>query len=252
MATKDLFIHAIQQVEVDGSRNIPTALYYTAPDDFLLGYEALTATRDLLDINQDFKVDLGRHDSQSPKRNQTFRTAIGENRSAYIMTSDFIGRVLRTVSRWLQVQQVEEAAHVLIAEPLAMHEGADPRWLENYRRNLREMLEARSIAELPNIRFQDVSFLPEPFAVFQYYRYGIKHPLMAESAKHQALILDFGGAISGPEDYEDLFLHNAAETSIELFSNGEGQLVYLVMMVGSLIITFSHDAKFQNAQAMPG
>ena len=148
---KDLFIHAIHQVEVDGWRNIPTALYYTAPDDVLLGYEALAATRDLLDINQDFKVDLGRHDSHSPKRNQTFRTAIGENRSAYVMTSDFIGRVLRTVNRWLQMQQVEEAAHVLIAEPLVMHEGADPRWLENYRRNLREMLETRSIAELPNI-----------------------------------------------------------------------------------------------------
>ncbi len=33
MATKDLFIHTIQQVEVDGTKNIPTALHYKAPDE---------------------------------------------------------------------------------------------------------------------------------------------------------------------------------------------------------------------------
>ena len=193
MAKKDLFIHAIHQVEVDGSKNIPTALHHPAADKFIIGYDALAATNDLLNINQDFKVDLGRHDSQQARQNQSFRTASGSNKSAYVMTNDFVGCVLKDVSRWLQVQQVEEAAHVLIAEPLAMHEEADPKWLENYRRNLREMLEGRSAAELPNIHFQEVSFLPEPFAVFQYYRYGINHPLMSEAAKHQALILDFGG-----------------------------------------------------------
>src|ERR1700722_11076545 len=110
MAKKDLFIHTIQQVEVDGATNIPTALHYTSADNFILGYDALGATRDLLDINQDFKVDLGRHDSQLLKQNQSFRTACGENKSAYMMTNDFIGGVLKTVSRWLQVHQVEEAA----------------------------------------------------------------------------------------------------------------------------------------------
>ena len=69
----------------------------------------------------------------------------------------------------------------------------DADWLENYRVNLREMLSKRTSQEYPNICFDEVSFLPEPFAVFQYYRYGINHPLMAQSAKHQALILDFGG-----------------------------------------------------------
>jgi hypothetical protein len=59
-------------------------------------------------------------------------------------------------------------------------------------------------------------------------------------------------AISGDEDYIECFLHHAAETSIEIDPNGGGQLVYLVMMLGSLIIEFSHDASFQNAQVMVG
>lgn len=60
------------------------------------------------------------------------------------------------------------------------------------------------------------------------------------------------GAIDDPKDCEEIFLHNTAETSIELNSNGEGQLIYLAMMVGSLIIAFSHDATFQNAVVMAG
>lgn len=55
-------------------------------------------------------------------------------------------------------------------------------------------------------------------------------------------------------DDDDLlsWLQDAAETSIEIYSNGEGRLVYLVMMVGTVIITFSHDARFQSAQAIAG
>ena len=35
--------------------------------------------------------------------------------------------------------------------------------------------------------------MPEPFAVFQYYRHGLRHPLVSEQRKHVALVLDFGG-----------------------------------------------------------
>jgi molecular chaperone DnaK (HSP70) len=193
MASKDLFIHTINQVEVDANKNIPTALHYRSESDYVIGYDALSATTDVLNVNQDFKVDLGRHDSTAPKQIQKFPTACGQAKSAYVMTSDFITRVLRQVSQWLTIHQVEEAAHILIAEPLAMQENSDAKWLENYRRNLREILAGRTSEEFPNIRIQEVSFLPEPFAVFQYYRYGINHPLMSQDAKHHALIMDFGG-----------------------------------------------------------
>ena len=60
------------------------------------------------------------------------------------------------------------------------------------------------------------------------------------------------GVISDPQEFKDSFLYSSEETSIEIFPNGDGQLVYLLMLVGSLIIEFSHDAKFQNARAIAG
>ena len=72
--------------------------------------------------------------------------------------------------------------------------------------------------------------------------------LFSQGVKH----LTEMGTISESEDYAESFLYSAAETSIEINSNGEGQLVYLVMMLGSLIVGFSHDANFQNAWAMTG
>lgn len=53
-------------------------------------------------------------------------------------------------------------------------------------------------------------------------------------------------------EWEDGFLNDEAETSIEIFPNGEGQLVYLLFMVGSLIVQFSRDAAFMEASVMPG
>ena len=60
------------------------------------------------------------------------------------------------------------------------------------------------------------------------------------------------GLIEESGDYEENFLHDAAEISIEINSNGDGHLIYFVMMLGSLIIEFSHDGIFQNAQVMAG
>jgi hypothetical protein len=190
VASKDLFIHHIQQVEVGDSKNIPTTVFYETDTSYRIGYDALEATDDVLAVNQDFKIDLGRHDSHSPTHNLRFRTAVGSEKSAYAITQDFITKVLTKVSFWLDTHQVEEAAHILIAEPLAMHAENDSRWLENYRRNLRDMLSGKQSSDFPNIRFDEVSFLPEPFAVFQYYRYGINHPLMTQAIKQQALIVD--------------------------------------------------------------
>ncbi len=57
-------------------------------------------------------------------------------------------------------------------------------WLANYRARIREILRPY---------FSEVDFLPEPFAVFQYYRYGYRHPLLVAAQQHVALVVDFGG-----------------------------------------------------------
>jgi hypothetical protein len=79
MASKDLFIHTIQQIEVDGDKNIPTALYYTGTEEYVVGYEAFGAAPDITRVNQDFKVDPGRHDSRGNKTPQRFPTASGDD-----------------------------------------------------------------------------------------------------------------------------------------------------------------------------
>ena len=191
--TKDLFIHSISQIEVDGAKNIPTCLFYRQEADPLFGNAARDACSDPLLLNQDFKVDIGRHDPTRPRHNQRFQTACGVPKSASVLASDFIDAVLVKVDRWLADRSVEQAAHILLAEPLVMHAEGNAAWLTNYRRNLTDLLWNRQHAKMPHIRFKEVDFLPEPFAVFQYYRYGISHPLMSQAMKHQSLILDFGG-----------------------------------------------------------
>lgn len=192
-ATKDLFIHSISQIQIDGGKNIPTCLYYVQEEEPLFGLTAKDECKDPFLLNQDFKVDLGRHDSTRSKQNQRFQTASGSQKSAAILAADFIDAVLVKVDRWLADRNVEQAAHILLAEPLAMHAEEDADWLTNYRRNLTEMLRNRQHLKMPHLHFEEVDFLPEPFAVFQYDRYGINHPLMSQAIKHQSLILDFGG-----------------------------------------------------------
>src|SRR5437762_8666076 len=86
----------------------------------------------------------------------------------------------------LEARDLKRDANILVAEPLAMQdELVDENWVANYRTNIRRILEGKG--------FENVDFLPEPFAVYQYYRYGEKHPLVAERKKHHALVIDFGG-----------------------------------------------------------
>jgi hypothetical protein len=60
-----------------------------------------------------------------------------------------------------------------------------PNWLANYRGNIRRILESH--------KFESIDFLPEPFAAFQYYRYGLRHPLVMQQRQFHALVIDFGG-----------------------------------------------------------
>jgi hypothetical protein len=90
------------------------------------------------------------------------------------------------VEHWLQLNGVDEKVAILLAEALSMGELASEEWLSNYRRNIERILSGR-----PGLAAID--FLPEPFAVLQYYRHGRRHPLLSDRTKYNALVLDFGG-----------------------------------------------------------
>ncbi|MDQ8037206.1 MAG: hypothetical protein REI12_07270 [Pedobacter sp.] len=71
---------------------------------------------------------------------------------------------------------------IMVAEPLSFN-GEDKEWLTKYRSEIKSILHG----------FGKVEFLPEPFAVYQYYRYGLRHVALQGDDAHIALILDFGG-----------------------------------------------------------
>ncbi|MBZ5565302.1 MAG: molecular chaperone [Acidobacteriia bacterium] len=182
---KDFFINAVQMVEVEGTTNIPTVLLYRRGAGVLIGSAALAAeTPDQL--NEDFKVDLGNINPESRTPRTPFITATGTPKSAAELTADFLHEVVKQARSWMAAQGFTKATSLLLAEPLALQGELVPAdWLANYRSNLRRILIGKG--------FADIDFLPEPFAVFQYYRYGVRHPLVAQRLRHRALVVDFGG-----------------------------------------------------------
>jgi len=176
-------------VAVDGSTNIPTALFYEPHGSVLIGSEALSKAKSSHAVfNTDFKLELGKVDPTSQQQRKKFNTAAGTTESAARLTTDFLHKLLLHTRDWLLKSGISESSHILLAEPIAMQTEngfVSSDWLSNYRRNLERILKGDG--------FQNIDFLPEPFAVFQYYRYGLRHPLVAERIKQNALVIDFGG-----------------------------------------------------------
>jgi hypothetical protein len=184
MSIKTQLLNSINMVAIDGRTNIPTVLYYEK-GRYHIGDGAYDSTDSADLINENFKLELGKQDPAVINRRQ-FTTGSGETRSAHVLTRDFVERALQHVTNGIESRGLKRAGRILVAEPIAMGETDTTKsnWLPNYRAHLRRILKPK---------FEEVDFLPEPFAVFQYYRYGIRHPLVAGQIKHVALVLDFGG-----------------------------------------------------------
>lgn len=181
---KSPFISSVNLVPIDGRNVVPTQIYYAADKRASIGHDArdLCPSPELL--LEDFKIELGQYEPDAV----TQRTATHHSPRQTVagIAQDFFRVLLSKVNGWLDLQGRPLPKSILIAEPLSLNglEMADESWLSNYRRAIRRVLHGR---------FEQIDFLPEPFAVFQYYRYGVRHPLIAEQRKHVALVLDFGG-----------------------------------------------------------
>lgn len=186
MAEKELFITSIPLITINDNKAIPTVLFYSKDGQVYIGSSAIEKAKERRLLNEDFKIDLGNIEPTSNiMSRQQFKTAKGDLKSAASLTSDFINQVLKEVYAWLNIRDLQRVQRILLAEPLSMQEDvASPNWLSNYRQNLGRILYGK---------FNEIEFLPEPFAVFQYYRYGAKHPLLSEHIKHTAFVIDFGG-----------------------------------------------------------
>ncbi|KQZ82638.1 hypothetical protein [Pseudomonas sp. Root562] len=179
---KTLWVTGVQPVEVDGSRYIPTALMYGKDGTTTFGLPASSSTSGIL--NNNFKIDLGDISPGSPSR-KLFPTESGSEKSAYELSKDFIELSLASIEKELNPEnKTKIPAKIIVAEPLNFQLQENYKaWVQNYRGNIRRILS----------RYEEVEFLPEPFAVYQYYRYGQRIPHLQENAKHIALVLDFGG-----------------------------------------------------------
>lgn len=183
-ADKKLLISQVKVLRPFEQPTIPTKIRYSGKKHFV-GRDAEVAREDSGSCFENFKVELGRltrAQAQTALQNVSSR----HRRSVVGMTMDFLSAVLDETKAKIETSGEPFPKKVLVAEPLSLEEegAVSGQWLSNYRSNMRTALSSY---------FEDVDFLPEPFAVFQYYRYGLRHPILAEGQKHVALVLDFGG-----------------------------------------------------------
>lgn len=185
MATqRELFVQSVRMIRIEGQTVLPTIVYYQGRQA-LIGTDAIDTCLQPELLNENFKIELGTDD---PVKLVQQRRVVGENivRSPLGLAKDFLEAATDKAKLWIGRQGLELPNRVLVAEPISIMAGELPsnNWLTNYRSSVRRVLDPQ---------FAEVDFMPEPFAVFQYYRYGVRHPLVAQKVKHIALVVDFGG-----------------------------------------------------------
>lgn len=181
--SKTLWITSIQPETIGGQPFVPTTIVYSEGEGVAIGHD----TGGAVDASVGFKLALGDiRPGQSPVTRDTLRCSDGVPRSAFELSQDFLNELLASVKTKLPPRDNSGSVNacVVVAEPLKFQvEDRTSDWLNNYRRNVARILG----------RFQRVEFLPEPFAVYQYYKYGLRIPKLADRTKRFALILDMGG-----------------------------------------------------------
>ena len=184
---QSLWVTSIQPELIDGDRYVPTAVCVLDSENVEIGRSAKAEESDKI-INENFKLALGDVISGGSVENRKlYETESGIKKSAYELTKAYFDKLLADIERRIprtEKTNYKHPAKIIIAEPLSFQvEGYTTQWISNYRKNIRRILD----------RYEEVEFLPEPFAVYQYYRYGLRIPNLQSRSKQVAFIIDFGG-----------------------------------------------------------
>lgn len=184
MSKKKLLINQVKVASLQDRATLPTRIQYSGKS-FRIGHETSQDDSGNGRVIGNFKVELGRQ-TKEQLRTQKQSVSKGHSRSFMGVAKDFLEALCDEVSKDISRFGQNLPKKVLVAEPISIEEEGkvSGQWLANYRFAVKSALQSR---------FDEVDFLPEPFAVFQYYRYGLRHPLLHEQARHIALVLDFGG-----------------------------------------------------------
>ena len=161
------FIQAVKLATIDESEVIPTTTLYYDQGKVFIGRDARDKCSSPELLIEDFKVELGKVDPDNPVRRSTAAEK-SPRRTALGLAKDYFEEALKKLETSLALQGLVPPKKILIAEPLSLADSdkANEAWLSNYRRSIRKVLQGR---------FAEIDFLPEPFAVYQYYRYGCRH-----------------------------------------------------------------------------
>ena len=181
---KKLLVNQIKVAPIQGANTVPTKIAYEGKSH-RIGDQTEALEHQGNRVFENFKVELGR---QSKEKLRTSKQVVskGHTRSVMGITKDFLEDVCEEIFQEADRLGHAKPAKVLVAEPITLEEEGKTlgEWLSNYRFAVRTALSSK---------FDEIDFLPEPFAVFQFYRYGYRHPLLSEQGKHIALVMDFGG-----------------------------------------------------------
>ena len=183
---KDILIHTTKLVPILGAGSFPTSVFYDENQRIRIGHDAYREAGDSDQVARDFKVALGEiSPGKSPSQRRKFQCGDGSPKSAFEISKDFLETVVKLADEELSKQSIQSSGKILIAEPLAFYaDESKAEWLSNYRSNIKRILQHR---------FDHIDFMPEPFAVFQYYKYGFRDPVLQHDQAINALVVDFGG-----------------------------------------------------------
>lgn len=185
---KSMWIHSIAPEIVDGETYIPTEICYDKNEGKLVGQRAHKASMDGRLVNLNFKLDIGKvKPGGAVSSRLRHKCEDDKERTSYEICKDYFEAVIKNIEGKLPKVQAglpKLAAKIIVAEPLAFQfDKFDNDWISNYRGNIKRILS----------NFEEIAFLPEPFAVYQYYRYGLRVSSLQEKKKQIAFIVDFGG-----------------------------------------------------------
>ena len=184
--------NSYEKVLINDNYNVPTVVYHDGKNTHI-GYEALNLSSDQLKINRNFKIDIGKYDSKNFSINYKIHTTADNSSVTAIKLFDlFMSKLINSCEESILQNGNNLPKSVTIAEPLSLQasemdnsEVDEAEWLKFYRRNIRRYFELKG--------FENINFLPEPFAVFQYYKYCKKFEALNVNDKLVVMVIDFGG-----------------------------------------------------------
>jgi hypothetical protein len=97
---RELFIHQVRMVEIEGSTNVPTVLLYRPDGRVLIGSAAQAGDAGGRGLIEEFKLALGNIPPGSLAQ-KIFTTSTNQSKSAFDLTVDFFGNMLEQLQRWL-------------------------------------------------------------------------------------------------------------------------------------------------------